>query len=224
MIRIFTGYDPREAIGWHVFNQSLINTCREPFSVTPLYSGAKTDGTNAFTYARFRVPQLCNFEGWALFVDAADMLVREDIAKLWALRDPQYAIQVVKHDYRTTSNVKYIGTDLESPNIDYPRKNWASLMLFNCAHRGHDVWRSQTPDDLVAEIGGSNVMRLSWLEDYEVGELPVGWNHLVREYPPQPDAKLVHYTLGIPAFKHYEQDEFSDEWRGVARQAMEGVL
>ncbi len=224
MIRIFTGYDPREAIGWHVFNQSLVNTCSEPFSVTPLYSAAKTDGTNAFTYARFQVPSLCNFEGWALFVDAADMLVRGDLAELWALRDPEYAVQVVKHDYRTTSNVKYIGTDLESPNTDYPRKNWASLMLFNCGHPAHRVWLTQTPDDMAAEIGGSNVMRMNWLQLHEIGNLPGEWNHLVREYAPQPDAKLVHYTLGIPAFKHYEQDEFSDEWRGVARQAMEGVL
>jgi hypothetical protein len=36
MIRIFAGYDPREAIGYHVFCQSLIERTSEPVAITPL--------------------------------------------------------------------------------------------------------------------------------------------------------------------------------------------
>ena len=92
MIRIFIGYDPREAIAYHVCVNSIIRTCSEPFAVTPLalrnlsdYTERHTDGSNQFIYSRFLVPHLAGHDGWAIFMDG-DMLLRDDIAALWAMR------------------------------------------------------------------------------------------------------------------------------------------
>jgi lipopolysaccharide biosynthesis glycosyltransferase len=72
------------------------------------------------------IPELMNFAGFAIFVDAADMLCRGDLTELWSMRDKNFAVQVVKHDYRTKHPRKYVGTELEADNQDYPRKNWSA--------------------------------------------------------------------------------------------------
>ena len=100
MIRIFAGYDPREAIGFHVFCQSLIERTTCPVAITPFY-GKQRDGTNAFIYQRFLVPYFTGFKGKAIFMDASDMLMLGDIDELNKLFDPTKAVQVVKHDYKT---------------------------------------------------------------------------------------------------------------------------
>lgn len=202
MIRLFTGYDRREAIGWHVFCDSLMAHASEPVAIIPL-QGQQKDGTNAFTYSRFLVPKLCEYHGWAIFADGCDMLLRVDIADLWAMRDDRYAVQVVKHDYRTRHPRKYVGTDMEAGNQDYPRKNWSSLILWNCARNTH----------LDPEGSASYLHRFQWLEDAEIGELPIEWNWLTDEYDANDDAKLVHWTAGIPGFPYYSSAPHSDEWR-----------
>ena len=142
MIRVFAGYDPREAAGFHVFCQTLIENSSAPISITPVM-GKQRDGTNAFTYSRFMTPFECEFKGWAIFMDASDMLVRGDIAQL--LPSPQLgcAVHVVKHDYKTLHPVKYLGTDMEAPNYDYPRKNWSSVILWDCGHYANQVLTPQ---------------------------------------------------------------------------------
>jgi hypothetical protein len=215
MIRIVAGYDEREAIGWHVFASSMLRRSSMPISITPLhlsnlagYTEKHKDGTNAFIYSRFLVPWLMDYSGFALFVDGADMLCRGDIAELWALRDPMKAVQVVQHRYETKSPRKYLGTEMEADNYDYPRKNWSSLMLINCAHYN---WRRINPDTVRA-MNGPQLHRLSFIEDRFVGELPPQWNWLAGEYAKNATAKLVHFTLGIPFFEHYRDCDYSDEW------------
>lgn len=216
-IPLFAGYDPRESVGYHVFTQSVLENSTAPVAVTPLhlgnlrkvYQGGQRDGTNAFIYSRFLIPYLMGYNGFAIFADGCDMLCRGDIAELWALRDPFKAVQVVKHDYKTKHPRKYIGTSIEAKNADYPKKNQSSLMLINCSHY---AWRNITPET-VETAPGRYMHRLEFVDDRFVGELPKVWNHLVSEYPPNPDAKIVHFTLGIPAFEHYKDCEFSDEWR-----------
>ena len=208
MIRIFAGYDEREALGFHVFMKSLIRTSSQPFALTPL-TGDPRDGTNAFTYARFLVPYLCDFKGTALFVDGSDMLLREDIAELAALANPQYAVQVVKHDYMTRHPRKYLGTPMEADNHDYPRKNWSSVVVWNCEHPKH---RWMEPEALKF-AGGQFLHRFSWLRDEEIGALPEAWNLLVGE---QESAKLAHFTLGIPGFAAYADYPYAGEWLDIA--------
>lgn len=207
MLRVFTGYDPREAIGWHAFMSSVLKHCGPEVSVSAL-SGNQADGTNAFTYERFRVPEYCGWGGVALFVDGCDMLLKEDLMQLAKHFDPRFAIQVVKHDYKTKHPRKYIGTEMEAVNHDYPRKNQSSVMLWNCAHKAHFQAREK-----MRGTDGKFLHRFSWLKDEEIGELPGEWNHLVGEQEPNPNAKLVHFTLGIPYFPHYAGCEFAAEWR-----------
>lgn len=218
-INLFTGYDAREVVGYHVFAQSVIerasvpvNFCPlSPRSISRLYDAGQRDGSNAFTYSRFLIPFLQGFEGWAIFADGADMLCRADIAELAALYDPYKAVQVVKHEYRTKHSRKYIGTPMEADNEDYERKNWSSLMLINCSHY---AWRQMTPEK-VADLPGSYLHRFGFIEDRYIGALPEEWNHLVGEYDHNPAAKLAHFTLGIPAMSHYEDCDYSGEWRAA---------
>jgi lipopolysaccharide biosynthesis glycosyltransferase len=223
---IFVGHDPREAVAFHVFNESLIRHASRPIRIVPLalsllrdYTETHTDGSNAFIYSRFLVPHMMGFEGWALFCDG-DMLARGDICKLWDMRDDQCAVQVVKHKYTTKHKRKYVGTSMETINPDYPRKNWSSVMLLNCSHPSNRVL---TPDYVMAATG-PKLHRFQHLTDDEIGELPAEWNWLVGEYPHNPDAKLAHYTLGVPAIEAYKTCDYADEWLSMQRSAVEVQL
>jgi hypothetical protein len=141
-VRIYCGYDPRESAGYHTFCQSVMDHASIPCAFIPLHKpmlegfDGQRDGTNAFIYSRFLVPYLENYRGWAIFADACDMVVRDDIAKVWNMREQfifNKAVAVVKHDYKTKQKRKYIGTPMEADNADYARKNWSSFILFNCA-------------------------------------------------------------------------------------------
>ncbi len=218
MITVYAGYDPRESLAYHVFCQSILNKCSEPVAFIPLHqpmlSGfdGQRDGTNAFIFSRFLVPYLSGFNGWALFVDG-DHLFQDDLAKLWALRDERYAVQVVKHDYKTSCKRKYVGSPIENDNVDYPQKNWSSVVLWNCAHPSNRILTRE----FVTEAGGQFLHRFHWLKDEEVGALPLEWNYLVREPNQSPGyPKLVHYTLGIPGFHNYQNDPFSYPWHKAA--------
>lgn len=218
MIRLFSGYDRREAIGFHVFAASALEHATAPVSITPLDSKGMPVGTNEFTYSRFLVPWLCGYEGHALFMDGADMLIQGDVAELDALFDPQFAVQVVQHPaYKTRHRMKYVGTDMECPNIDYPRKNWASVMLFNCAHA---VWREISPETLPA-VAGRLLLQFGYLTPEQIGALPDCWNRLVDEGQPVEGAKVLHWTAGIPAFKRYENAPGAEHWHQARREMWE---
>lgn len=211
MIRLFVGHDPREAVAFDVFAHSVVTRASEPVALVPLvpgtlaksYSETHTDGSNNFIYSRFLVPYLCDFQGWAIFADG-DMLCRADIAELWALRDPTKAVQVVKHCYETKHPVKYLG----APNEDYPRKNWSSVIIWNCAHPKNQWLRPRC----IEQSTGAFLHRFSWLEDRDIGALRQEWNWLVGEYEKNTDAKLWHYTLGTPCFAGYDMGIEAIEW------------
>ena len=222
MINLYSGYDPREEAGTHVFNSSVIEHCKSPLAIMPLhlpmfasfYPQSMRDGSNAFIFTRYLIPFLQNYTGWALFADGADMLCKADISELWALRDEYKAVQVVKHDYRTKWPRKYIGTKMEADNADYPRKNWSSLMLINCHHF---AWRDMTPEKVV-KMRGPELHRFSWIPDEQIGDLPKEWNWLCQEDGANPDAKIVHYTIGVPAFPaHKHSPHAADFFRQLER-------
>lgn len=220
MISVYAGFDPREEAGSHVFMSSLIHKARRPVSVTPLhldhfsafYPKTHRDGSNAFIYTRFLIPFLQSFNGWAIYCDGADMMLRADIGELWDLRDLYKAVQVVPHAYVTGQSRKYVGTKMEADNANYPRKNWSSVMLINC---NHFAWRQLTPEN-VLEMSGSELHQFKFLDEDRIGYLPTEWNWL-DEYGHNPDAKLVHWTLGTPAFKAYENAPFAEEFRDCLR-------
>ena len=216
MINVFAGYDDREAVGYHTFCASLIRNASQPLSITPLhldnlrgiYSEVHKDGTNAFIYSRFLVPYLMGYKGWAIFVDGADMVCKGDIAELWAMRDYFKAVQVVGHDYKTKHPRKYVGTSIEADNGDYPCKNWSSVMLINC---GHKAWQGITPTGIEG-MTGAQLHRFSFMKESEIGFLRPEWNWLADEFGENPNAKLLHYTAGIPAWEHYKDTPHAADW------------
>lgn len=175
------------------------------------------DGTNAFIYSRFLVPELMDWEGWALYLDS-DMLALRDLLDLWERRDDSKAVMVCQHDYTVRHFRKFIGTPIEAQNAAYPRKNWSSLILWNCGHRANRILQR----DFVANAGGRYLHRFSWLRDEEIGSLPLSWNHLVDEYPYE-EADLVHYTLGAPGFQHYQDVNHAHRWHRTLLRANEMV-
>ena len=209
-IPIFIGYDPREAIAFHTCVNSIIRHASQPVSIMPLalnnfqdYTETHTDGSNQFIYSRFLVPHLMDYTGQAIFIDG-DMIVRSDIVELWKLRDLGKDVMVVKHDYKTKMPVKYLG----SKNEDYPRKNWSSVMIFNC---NNFPTKKLTPA-YIQKSTGAHLHRFEWTTDDRVGELPPEWNWLPDEYGPNLDAKLLHYTLGTPCFHDFATTPMADEW------------
>jgi lipopolysaccharide biosynthesis glycosyltransferase len=213
MLKIFVGMDLKvEPVAYAVFCQSVIEHSSIPVSFTPMalntlseYTETHKDGSNAFIYSRFLVPYLCGFKGMALWVDG-DMIVRSDIAELlWEFQQDE-AVKVVKHHYQTKHPIKYLG----AKNEDYPKKNWSSVMLWNC---GHHLNKQLTPK-FVMEKDGKYLHRFEWLKypEEQVGKLDETWNWLVSEYEYNPDAKLVHYTVGSPCFKDYQIGDYSEEW------------
>ena len=211
MIRVFIGYDGREAAAFSVLAHSIHARSSEPVAIAPLMlpelGGVYRRERNPlqstdFSFSRFLTPWLCDYQGWAIFMDC-DMLVLDDIAKLWRLRDERYAVQVVKHVHVPKEEVKFLG----AVQTKYEKKNWSSVMLMNCAK-----CRALTPE-YVNMASGLELHQFKWLEgDHLIGEIPHEWNHLVGYDAPRPDAKLVHYTIGGPYFEEYRDCEYAAEW------------
>ncbi len=221
VINLVIGFDQREAIAFHTFTQSVIEKTSLPIKIIPLaiqslknYAENHTDKSNDFVYARFLTPYLNNFQGWAIFADG-DMICQADIKELWDMRDEKKALLVVKHRYKTKSKKKYLG----NINEDYPRKNWSSVILWNCNHPKH---RILTPN-FVANQTGKYLHRFSWLDDNDIGELPKEWNWLAIEYPSNLNAKLIHYTLGTPCFKDYFNSDMSEIWHSALKRVTSGL-
>lgn len=217
MIPLFVGSDDREAIGLAAFSKSVWDRASQPVGIYSLGSplkglwGGQRDGSNGFIYSRFLIPFLCDYSGFAIFADGSDMLCRADIAELWAMRDPLKAVQVVQHDYKTSHPTKYF----DQPNPDYPRKNWSSLILWNCAHLRN---RKLTPES-VKEMSGEYLHRFGWLDDRFVGELPKEWNYLIGERNQALTAKIAHFSIGLPCWDRYKDCEHADEWRDAVKAA-----
>lgn len=213
MIRIFIGYDPREAAAFNVLSHSIHVRASEPVLIAPLMlSQLKKQlwrerhplQSTDFSFSRFLVPLLSGFEGWSLFCDS-DMLMIDDIANLWALRDERFAVQVVKHDHKPADTVKF----LDQPQRPYEKKNWSSVILFNNAK-----CKALTAD-YVNTATGLELHQFKWLgDDALIGELPPRWNHLVDYNPalPPEQVSLLHYTEGGPYFEAYRTCGYADLW------------
>lgn len=219
-LKVFIGWDSREDIAYRVARRTLLDHATIPVEVAPvklpdlvergLYTREIDPlASTEFTYSRFLVPHLAGFEGWALFCDC-DFLFFGDVADLERYMDPALAVVCVQHDYAPKEAVKMDG----QAQTTYPRKNWSSFMLFNCAHPST---RALTPE-VVNRESGAFLHRMQWAADDEIGALPTSWNWLEGWNDPpaegRPDA--VHYTSGGPWFADYQDVAYADEWRAVA--------
>jgi len=224
-VKVYIGYDAREDAAYKVAEFSMRRHATRPTTVTPLVlDKLKACGlsqrpyrihrnslwdvlsdapcSTEFSNTRFLTPILAQ-TGWALFIDC-DMLFLGDVARLFALADPQYAVMCVKHEHAGDEGVKMDGCE----QTRYRRKNWSSVMLFNCDHPSN---RSLTLR-MVNDVPGRDLHQFCWLADAEIGELPNTWNWLVGVQPRPAGVQLAHYTLGMPFMAGYEQAEHSDLW------------
>lgn len=213
MIRIFIGYDSRETIAYHVLSHSILSRSSEPVEIAPLmlsqlksvfrretHALQSTD----FSFSRFLVPYLSEYEGWSLFCDC-DMLMLDDVASLWAERNDDFAVQVVKHDHKPAESKKF----LDQPQSQYEKKNWSSVILFNNAKC------KALTTDYVNTASGLELHQFKWLgDDSLIGEIPPRWNHLVDYDPelPEDEVSLLHYTEGGPYFEDYANCGYADVW------------
>jgi hypothetical protein len=208
---IYIGYDSKEVAAYHVLAHSIIEHASIPVAIAPLalqnLGGVFHRERNAlqsteFSFSRFLAPALSNFSGWSMFADC-DMLMREDIAKLWALRDDRYAVMCCQHDYTPKEDVKFLG----NVQTKYQKKNWSSVMLFN-----NEKCRALSVD-YVNTATGLELHQFKWLgDDSLIGAIPLVWNHLVGVYDHDPAAALVHFTEGGPYFDDYKDADYADEW------------
>ena len=221
VINVYIGFDPREAISFSVLSFSIHMRASKPVSITPLMLSQlkgvfkrERDPLQStdFAFSRFLTPYLSGYKGWSLYIDC-DMLMFDDIANLWSLRDAKYAIMVVKHQYEPQETIKFLGQRQTS----YERKNWSSVMLFN-----NERCRALTPE-YVNTASGLNLHQFQWLDnEKEIGDLPLRWNHLVGVYAPNADVSLVHFTLGSPFFEEYSRYEYAAEWRAELKRMLSG--
>jgi hypothetical protein len=237
-LRVFIGFDPRERDAYLVAERSLRKHASIAVEVEPLvleqlrwkrlYNrttlikdgrlwDAISDAPMAteFALTRFLVPHLANWDGWALYCDC-DFLFRADVAALLEAADPRMAAYVVKHpDYKPREGAKMDG----QIQTAYPRKNWSSFILWNCAHDAHAGQLQR-----VNRWRGLRLHQFRWIPDDELGELRHGWNWLegtsqleLRGTPVSPAA--VHFTRGTPDMPGHENAAFADEWRATLAEA-----
>ena len=216
MQNIYIGYDSREKIASDVCEYSIkkrstglnkINLLKlEDLKKDKLYfrSNDKLSSTE-FTFSRFLVPYLMGSKGWAIFCDC-DFLWLDDISKLFNLKNEKFAVMCCKHDYKPSNDLKMDGRQ----QLLYPRKNWSSMVLWNCGHPSNQKLDLKT----VNNETGKYLHRFGWLNDKEIGGLSFEWNWLVNWYKEPQDGKpkALHFTEGGPWFENHSKTEYANLW------------
>lgn len=196
MLKVFVGFDERQRVSFTTLATSIFETASRPVSITPLVLHTlpiSRRGLTPFTFSRFLVPWLCNFEGAAVFMDA-DMLLASDITELEQLISDDLAVSVVRslETYEQTS-----------------------FMLLNCAHPSH---RKLTPEFIQeTDIG---LHALEWVGRDEIGSLDSKWNQLVGYQDVDFTQGNIHYTMGVPAFPETSTSPGAQLWLKNAQLSM----
>jgi len=218
MLTVYIGWDSREPIAADVCRHSILEHTSIPVNIVMLKQDELRDtglywrdvdklASTEFTFTRFLVPELNNFEDTAIFMDS-DMVLTTDIAELIEDVDPNKAVSCVQHDYTPPEGVKMDGQQ----QLAYPRKNWSSMVVWNCAHTDNKKVTKELVNN--PEITGAYLHRFSWLSDRDIGLLGPQWNWLVGWYVEGRDGSpsLLHYTEGGPWFPNHTHCAYADVW------------
>ena len=215
-LNIFVGWDSRETQAYDVCVKSLLEHSSVELNIQPIIRSDLMDageyfreqpeaGSVEFTYTRFLTPYMSDFKGWSLFIDC-DFLFTRDVAELFALADDKYAIMCAKHDYVPKNAVKMDG----QKQVAYPRKNWSSCILWNCAHPSNRILTPYT----ASRQTGAYLHRFKFLKDHMIGDIPIEWNWLEGEYDkPEVPPAAIHFTNGGPWFEDWQDVDYADLWR-----------
>ena len=222
-LKIYIGWDSREDIAYQVCKQSILSHASVPVKIIPLkQNNLRKDflywrevdqlASTEFTFTRFLIPELNEFEDWALFIDC-DFVFLDDVAKLFAQVEDRYAVMCAHHDYTPKEGTKMDGQQ----QTQYPRKNWSSMMLINCSHLSNRQLTKEVVNN--ENKTGAYFHRFSWLDDIEVGKLSHEWNWLVGWYkePEDGSPRALHYTEGGPWFEDYQDCEYANEYYKAER-------
>lgn len=227
MNTVYIGYDEREPQAYNVCRASLLDHASIPLHIVKLEQaplrragwyrrGWWQEGANRvdqgdlkpfstdFAFTRFLVPALSLYSGTALFCDS-DFLFTADVAEVFALADPRYAVSCVKHDHDPAEQTKMDGV----VQTRYRRKNWSSLVLWNCAHPSN----AAVTGYVVNTFAGQWLHAFDWLDDKEIGDIPIEWNWLAGVSEPLKETpKGIHFTLGIPLMPNCATAPYASLW------------
>lgn len=210
MVKVFIGWDQRDALAYRVCEASILEHATIPVEIIPLKDwelrkkgcywrayhvdpkgqmwdvrDGKPFSTN-FSFTRFCVPWLADYQDELVIFCDPDMLWRDDVAELLTNVNRNSAVSCVKHDHRPKEPVKMDGV-LQTV---YARKNWSSLMVLNpskCQVLSPYVVNNQT---------GSWLHSMCWAD--EIFDLHESWNWLEGWSSPELTPRVIHYTRGTP--------------------------
>ena len=190
-LKVFIGYDERQPAAFTVAMHSLIKYASQPIQIIPLV--LQTLPTFRFGLTPFTFTRF--LVPWLCGYQGRALFVDADVM----FRGDVY--ELLKHDKGDAVTV------VKHPDKRY---EWPSVMLFN-----NEKCRQLTPE-FVSE--GKGLLTLNWTDS--IGELPKEWNQLVAYNDPNPNALLAHFTQGLPCYPQTQHDEFAEEWRQTATQAI----
>jgi lipopolysaccharide biosynthesis glycosyltransferase len=225
MITVYIGFDSNQKEAFNVCKYSIKKNSNESIKIFPLmkdflinsdlyYRNEDSNASTEFAFTRFLVPYLNDYQGWAIFCDS-DFLWTGDVNELFKNLNQDIAVKCVKHNYEPKSNQKMEG----KIQTKYPRKNWSSMMVFNCSHPS---CKKLTIENINTR-SGAWLHRFQWCDDKEIEEVGPEYNCLVGYYNiKQP--KAIHFTDGGPWHKGYENVEFADLWKQYLRDYIEKII
>ena len=219
-INVYIGYDSRQDYPpkynkiknpcYEVCKQSILNY-NSDVNITPIkldklveqgyyYREVDPLASTEFTYSRFLVPFLNDYKGIAIFCDS-DFLWNCDVEELLEFYDETDAVSCVQHDYIPKTDTKMDGV----VQTTYPRKNWSSLMMFNCEHED----TKKLSVEVVNTKSPKYLHRMEWASS--IGSIPLTYNYLEGDYEYIENPKVIHFTNGGPWHESWK-GEYGDKW------------
>ena len=195
-LKVFIGLDRRQPLAYTVARSSVERHAKNRVQVEPLrldWLPITRTGLTEFTYSRFLVPWLCDNRGVAVFMDS-DVVVLGDVTELPEL----------------------IGHDAVSLVKGKQRFEWASVMVFQNSNCGCVKLTPKFINDTQNAL-----FDFKWADS--IGELPLEWNNLIGYDEPNPNAKIIHYTGGIPVWPETKNSPLAKPWHKEHAHAMATV-
>lgn len=195
MLRVFLGYDPRQPLGYTVLQHSIISNASEPVSITPLV--LKTLPLKRRGLTEFTFSRF--LVPWLCGFKGVAVFMDSDIAVTGDIKELFEQAQIAVHDVQVMQN--------------QPKFEWGSVMLFN-----NPRCMKLTPEFVNDE--SNHLLDLAWARS--IGNITDEWNHCVGYQEPK-DAKLYHYTQGLPCWPETQGLPEDDAWKEAAANATSTV-
>lgn len=200
MLRVFIGTDPRQPIAYNVLANSILRHASKPVAITPLSLKTLPIKRRGLTEFSFSRFLVPYLCDFkgAALFLDADMVVTADIAELFAQANGLDSVQV---------------------NRNQERFEWPSAMLFNCEH-----CTTLTPEYI--DSPKNQLYDFAWAKS--IGQFDAAWNKAVGYAPAGLDAKLYHFTKGIPIWRetrgNVEDAVFHDAYKHMLHSVSHAEL